>query len=649
MVAQTQARNITVSVNGIDYTQYFSDLSVGFDSWQQGKGIIRKTGELALVEISGGDSLDPRDNSDLQPGNVVTVTWGGGDHPLAESLLVLAPPTIEPLLSNLPTVTGNIRVTIPIGCALAYYQANEPDDDKSGVTLGSGQNGAAIATALLEAAGIDADSIDISEWDREIDYPIQKQGGGFVDLAGEIAYCTVSEDQPGFLYCDSSNTVQAASLDPEADSTRMITLGTNDRGYTPQLDGSIPPGTVRAVGVRKRVVTGNVCEKVVSIENKTVRRTSQVCRFSEWEIPGLWIPAPEFYVSLAASKMLYEDSTTEEKVGKSWVQLSKVSKFQAFSRDDRLGYTTTISYEAKGLINSDIAGEDYYDSIAARVETEGYVFDGDSVRQRRLFVWDVKARVNPGLNTEDEDPWEKVKVQERITTWRQIGNLFQEQVSDKQARILVDTEWVGGDDSSETAYDLIASTENSTTTGNTGQTHPPRVQYWEPLESEEEDFLEASAKFSKSVQQEVLQISHAFDTAQMQGFAEIEGEIIWGRAYQYLIEVDPTLFTTQQSPMAVVTVAEPSRGRQFLADALSWVHTGSETYVGFAGIYLGSTASASPGASRSAGVAPMIIRPTAPNPVRPELPRGLATDGVIAAGTFGIVRVGLVGGGVTVG
>ena len=72
MTAQTQAQALTITIDGTSYTNYLAELNIGFESWGS-RGVIKKTGEIALVSISGGVSLDPRDNSDFDTGINVTV------------------------------------------------------------------------------------------------------------------------------------------------------------------------------------------------------------------------------------------------------------------------------------------------------------------------------------------------------------------------------------------------------------------------------------------------------------------------------------------------------------------------------------------------------------------------------------------------
>lgn len=89
------------------------------------------------------------------------------------------------------------------------------------------------------------------------------------------------------------------------------------------------------------------------------------------------------------------------------------------------------------------------------------------------------------------------------------------------------------------------------------------------------------------------------DSIQPDIFAKIEGEIVSGRQFQYLIECDPDIFQSVTVPMVGVTVIEPTQKRYFLTDALTWYHTATETYVAFAGMFAGS--------SVLAGTAPTIF------------------------------------------
>ncbi|MGA0199792.1 MAG: hypothetical protein ACO3NK_11865, partial [Prochlorotrichaceae cyanobacterium] len=243
MIAAVAAQSLTITVNGTDYSQYLVDFSIGFESWSAGKGLLRKDGSLKLCAIKDGVSIDPRDNADFSPGNIVTVA----SHPLGGSLLVLAPPSVEAINQAVPISASNMIITIPVGCRLSFLKTNEPDDDESGVEFGVGTPTDEVIESLLYAAGAEPGQVDFGDLAGleidEIEYPIQKQGGGYVDLAGELFYCT---KPGGFLYCNSNNIINGRSLSLLTAGIVGIELGVNDRSYTPQIDGTLPPSEVHA-------------------------------------------------------------------------------------------------------------------------------------------------------------------------------------------------------------------------------------------------------------------------------------------------------------------------------------------------------------------------------------------------------------------
>lgn len=659
MPAQTLARAIGLTINGTTYTTCFSGLKIGFDSWQQGTGILRKTGEITLVEVLNGPSLDPRDNDDFTPGNTVIVTWNGNPHPLAGNLLVLSPPTVEPILSELPTVSGNLRLTVQIGCRLAYHLANQPDDDQSGVTLGSGQSANTVARTLLIAGGIASGNISLGVVARTINFPLQKQGGGFVAQAGALVYCCGDSYYPGFLYCDKAGVVKSTTLNPEGAAVRAVTLGTNDRGYTPQLDGTIPPGKVRAVGTRHRVATPPACQTTRYEEEGVLRQTSERCRY---EGAGLRLslsisPSPlssdllsRFFTGINYTR---QEGHTWEKLGLNWVETASDTTWQIYGGNSLTMEIEELNKARSALAPDLVAQSSDPDTYGRQLERAGttiteYQFSGLEITGTRTQVWLPRVTIAPDGNTDpnDSSAFNLVLAETKITEWRRVGDAWEERVAYKRARGLELPDFVE-DGTNGSYYDLIVAKGNGVRTGNTGNTQPPRPDYWEPLPNIAEDLLEASATFSASRQEMVLQIPYAFSPLQMATAAEVEGQVIWGRAYQYLVECEPSIFANQESPMAVASVVEPTVGRQFFADALTWVHTESETYCGFAGIYLGkSSGGGGIGTTRTTVAAPLVIVPAPSVPTRPEVPQGLPLDGVVNAGAYGVLRQGIVGGAV---
>lgn len=668
MVAQTQARNINLTINGTNYSQYFVDLSVGWDSWRSGSGLRLKSGEIALTSITGGINLDPRDNDDFAPGNVVTISWNESPHPLAAKMLVLAPPTIEPLLSEVPAAGDNLLLKVSIGCTLSYYKAYEPDDDKSGVTLGTGTPSSSVITALLEAAGVPSGDIGAIAGLYDFDYPLQKQGGGFVDMAGEVAYCTAGT--PGYLYCDRDNIVQSGALDLDGDSTCTIVLGQDDRAYEPQLDGRLPPGIVQAVGIRRRVITPAACTVTRYEEPDRIKQRFEVCKFESRDViiaayDRLTINRdPIIYSQFFNARYIYKRESTEEYStvynpnrtvrGQYWKQTGRVDEWQVYG-GDLLRLVVKEQYAIRGQITELATISDYYQMEHSETTVTRYEYRADgTIKAVSEEQWLPRVIIAPTENgTLTSNSFVLVPATRKRTEWKREGTTWTERVSAEQARGIANPDFVESDENPGlTYYDLITTEESGTRISSTGNTVPPRADYWEPLSYEEEDQLQAEAKFSKSKQRAVLQVPYAFTTAQMQALAEAEGEITWGRAYQYLIECEPSIFSAEQTPHPIVRVRGAGENRTFLADAIQWQHTNSETWVGFAGIYLGGsggTAGTGGSFSRASGIAPLVLVPTGATASGSTTPSGnprrpLPYDGILMVGVDSTLREGTLSG-----
>ncbi|MGA1256882.1 MAG: hypothetical protein ACO3YX_07725, partial [Candidatus Nanopelagicaceae bacterium] len=106
MVAATQAQSLTITINGNDWSQNLVSFEIGFESYQQGTGLILKKGSLVLCNIRGDSrAIDPIDQNDFAVGNTVSVKLPGSvAHPLGNSLKILAPPEVSPINSGIPEV-----------------------------------------------------------------------------------------------------------------------------------------------------------------------------------------------------------------------------------------------------------------------------------------------------------------------------------------------------------------------------------------------------------------------------------------------------------------------------------------------------------------------------------------------------------------
>ena len=633
MVAAVGAQSLTITVNGTDYSQYLVDFSIGFESWSAGKGLLRKDGNLKLCAIRGGSTLDPRDNADFSPGNIVTVARGKRItffdalplHPLGGSLLVLAPPSVEAINQSAPISASNMIITIPVGCRLSFLKTNEPDDDKSGVEFGVGTPTDEVIESLLYAAGAEPGQVDFGDLAAleidEIEYPIQKQGGGYVDLAGELFYCT---KPGGFLYCDSNNIINGRSLALLTAGIVGIELGEDDRSYTPQIDGTLPPSEVHAVGVRKRIGRQDTCSISRYEIPDILRQETEVCKFEAGEylrsfyLPAIGLPPGvtgtglQIFVTTNSQRAIRSNSETSEYIelfpgsGRSWRVTNRVENLRAFNGEN-VAFEYNQEYSTRGKISPELteetaAGSGYGNVLElAKVEFTEYRYDADeNLKEQVIQEWLCKVTIAPDnfSGPEDDEAYELSMSRDYRSRWKREGPLWTQEVIERKARSIVEQGFIESSrNAGKSSFDMISTPDSVTRISDNGDTIPPKPETWQRLIYEEEDQLESIAEFSSSVinifvptkkNRVILTVPYAFTEEQLQSLAQLEGEIMWGRAYQYLIECQPSLFQSTTAPLPLVNVTgDGTSTRMFLADAIQWYHTRSEAYVGFAGIYLG--------------------------------------------------------------
>ena len=631
MVAAVGAQSLTITVNGTDYSQYLVDFSIGFESWSAGKGLLRKDGNLKLCAIRGGSTLDPRDNADFSPGNIVTVARGKRItffdalplHPLGGSLLVLAPPSVEAINQAAPISASNMIITIPVGCRLSFLKTNEPDDDKSGVEFGVGTPTDEVIASLLYAAGAEPGQVDFGDLAAleidEIEYPIQKQGGGYLDLAGELFYCT---KPGGFLYCNSNNIINGRSLSKLTAGIVGIELGEDDRSYTPQIDGTLPPSEVHAVGVRKRIGRQDTCSISRYEIPDILRQETEVCKFEAGEYFTSFNLPPKgnppgvqgrlvTRINTGSSRTIRSTSETREYLARPngnryWGMTNKTFNLRVFNGEN-VWSEYNEEYSTRGKISPELTEEtpensDYeYVLELARVDFTEYRYDADeNLKEQVIQEWLCKVTIAPDnfSDPEDDEAYELSMSRDYQSRWKREGPLWTQEVIERKARSIVEQGFIESSrNAGKSSFDMISTPDSVTRISDNGDTIPPKPETWQPLIYEEEDQLESIAEFSSSVinifvptkkNRVILTVPYAFTEEQLQSLAQLEGEIMWGRAYQYLIECQPSLFQSTTAPLPLVNVTGDSTStRMFLADAIQWYHTRSEAYVGFAGIYLG--------------------------------------------------------------
>jgi len=667
MVAATQARTLTVGIKRntpssvtVDWSQEFLDLTIGFESYSQGTGLILKRGTIRLCNIKDGTKiLDPRSQSDFDVGARVYVDWNGSDHPLAGELRILAPPSVDLIDDSLPAIEGNYIISIPVGCNLAYWRSNEVDDDKTGVTLGNPLAISTVVTNLINAASPnDSKVISIGFGSSfNMGFPYSKNGGSYIDLAGEIAYCAGRPPTPDdqtplkipFLYCDIQNYIQNSFLYRDIARTfpTTITLGTNDREYLPQIDSSFSPGIVRISGVKRNVIDTTadypftdivkeysespvellsaVATSYYKEDNGSLAyqfdRLYRVYFQSTGSTSGLSLPLfspPKTKVVGLENRYTYNATFANEYIG---TDLSSVTVLGEFYKDEKLTYTI----DAKFVISQtmfpdgweDVGDDDFQKVVLNNSETlhpsevtiVSYKFNGDEISERTTLVCSNLFLIDRNADFETEFAFaftegsrlngRMLLKQRTIEKWTRVKDRYLLSTTTSVPKIVNDPNYVSEQEDVGLARNDRYLLQSKLTRTKERELEPPAITYWSGKYTIEEENLSSSVTFGTGTNSKELsiQMPFVFDESQLDSYAKIEGEIINGRQYQHLIECDPSLFATVTEPMTGIKVIEPTGNKFFLCDALTWYHSQYEDYVGFAGIYVGSgiTGSTFPG------------------------------------------------------
>lgn len=634
----TKAKPITLLINSVDYSQYLMTAEIGYDSYSQGTGLILKKGSITIASISGGRDLDPRDNNDFQVGNIVNIYYNvsvgspTAPHPIATVTRILAPPSVSPIVSDLPVLEGNFRLEIPIGCELAYFKTKQADAEATGATYSSPLNAQNVISNLLEEAGVATANIGTSLIPRlDINFPYNKNGGSFVDLAGEFAYSThgdFSVYYPSVLYCDRNNIIQQKLIKVGTNITYplTITLGLNDREYLPQIDQSIAPGIINISGIKRDVINNTseypftlssltVEEGVTTIVETTYYKTidtieNKTAPINKY-VPPLRLPSgfkqktEGFFIPrLGTFQLILSGSQSGSvTITKTNNDITSQEIIFEFYHKDKLSHTVSINWVPIGSFY-DFTSSIYWRKqlICSQFVYVGYSYNSDSsIKLRETLTFKAPGVVNKSKGTSGSQTLQQAFTRESIPrltnvkweSWETKGKDVVYSESNYNVAGLDNPRLSNDDD----FFKLVPGRKAATTNR---ETSIPATKYAEDEYSETESIISSSVTFGAgaNVKQYDIQLPFAWTDAQLDAIGLVEGTIINGRQYQYLIECDPELLESYQEPLFGVKVIEPSKNRYFLCDALSWVHTETEDYVGMAGIYMGTSdlAASLPGA-----------------------------------------------------
>ncbi len=601
-----------------DWTSHLELLTIGY-SKRDRQGIIFIEGSVTIADTISTlppESLSARKNPNRwKRGNkiLIQVRKQNGDwvtHPLGWLYILKEP---------LPPNPDNPRIEIQVGCILRLKDYKQPDDDKSGVTLGEATNRGTIIQNLLNAAGITfSGTID----DYPLETPLPKQdGGSFVVQAGEIAYGALKA-----LYQRNDGTIGICDVRAYPSTPRfVVSVGghfdgeevlaieaietTDESLYEPIAGDETPVDKMKAVGTAKKAqeiqnftrtetfeyasgaalgINGIIIARhLKTIETftqyiKTVQEEIYVCKglANSAEFPGdaglvLDTKSTEYsYYETNESNKLFK----QRKESLRWFPAVASSYYSAQTPANKNALktaygtetvTTTYNYNDKEIpFKKKVVNQI---PIAAIVPDEGVILNAGAAS-------DSQVQVDEWTNLGSENYYKQ-----RTIIQQASGQAFENQTfapgTTTTARI--------------NAKLALVTTSDSTVTSNAGQANPPSPERGQPNLVEKEEQLEGEAEFdtagtSEQPRERTININYVTSKEQLDKIAATEGTILIGKrlGQRFQIPFIETLYNHPEPLIQLVAIEPDGETLQYIADGIEYSHTPTKAIIGFDGIWI---------------------------------------------------------------
>ena len=249
MAANLTARKLRVFIG--DDAQAWSFSAVNFSARRESvgeSGIVKTLASIDLLDLlQNPESLDPRGNP---------ARWREGVRVLVEAASDDGGWALvgELRLLKIPSGPSNGRLSLDLGCWLAWADDSQPEGDRTAVVTGAGENTATVATRLLVASGIPEAAIALGTWDYSLPYALPKEGNGsYLSQAGGMAWA----DHCRVICQDAAGVIRAEQWGVESlpEPIAAVTVGLNEAMFLPVPDPVPPAERVVVSGQGYQVVT----------------------------------------------------------------------------------------------------------------------------------------------------------------------------------------------------------------------------------------------------------------------------------------------------------------------------------------------------------------------------------------------------------
>lgn len=595
-------------------------------------GLIKTFAQITLTEVLAiPESLDPRANpARWREGNMVRIdvaTDAGGWFTWGYLRLL-----------EIPSGPSDGRITLQLGCWLAWADDPQPEGDRSEVETGIGENSATVAARLLLASGIPAEAIDLGAWDYDLPYALQKEGNGsYVAQAGALAFANHCRQ----LYQDAAGIVRSSQWSAApGTSVATVTVGLNEALFEPTPD-PVPPV--------ERVVVSGVGYQPSTTPNRyssSFTVTEPASNFSDSAIGTVGITTTE----------IFEWGEPDEDHDYYWTRSeTRLRQPQAVTwiGSDSTQPATTTTYEEKRY--------DATTKILYRIES-GEIANVRTLVDSTVTAFGTVITQRTITDLEHDAAAETLTRRTETTTVPRIqltgdtgstGRFVQE-----TARVL-DTRWTEDrpDYWVERTSERVAAKNGSGRQGNIKPTalitqrpqikpdsRPPATDRWEDPTSLKEQHYSAECTWQHPggatgrVRTRSLTVDPGFSNGQCFEIATREVQLLEGRRESYLIEVPLSDALLWLPPLSTITVNDGANEWAFKLDATAWEYAGDSARLVAMGICVARVALPEPVGTLlpefESGLEPGQVAPEEPAPFMPPQELWIPATGYRYGGGF---------------
>ena len=607
MAANLRAKIFTLSIGGVDWTDYCIDAVLQREPLDLESGLIRTTAEFTL-DVSELSPLPSWRNDPAQWSRGVQVIFR-----CYNSANVLITPSMgilyilrEPKQASI----SNPQMKIECGCLLTFKDVDEPDNDYSGVDTGTLTDRDEIIANILTSAGITPSLTAIA---YPLDYPIPKNGGSFVQQAGELAAASLN-----VLYQYSADVMGVpteSTVNKEVDilpgaALFSLTIGQDESEWEPDEASETPPDTVAVSSVSYTVNDKPYTETIEEVEGEdgdgniivasrtTVRtyaydpatvseRTETIIESLKFDISTGPLYPEEYYdlvVSSVSDDINYYDGT-----GKLIRQTCTTQKTW-----EELGL---IDVYVVGFFTIDGYGESRWELAIEQQSETFYYYNGLQLSRLQTVVKRYRKSVVDGtlFFVTAQNKTDLVTVSEVTSAWTQLsGTRWLYSQSSKIPFILTGSPRLLINWLSDAELFELKKQPGKTYIADDGSADPPATT-WLNINELNEVPYEATVTFSPNRDRsKTISIAHATGINQLREFANVYTGILWGRRFGWSVGMPITDALLSSNVLERVDVTDGNTIYRLLIDGLTLAFNSTEAYAAFSGIEIGTATVATP-------------------------------------------------------